>query len=122
DLHLRSTWWPAYDELIARVAQNVPDLILITGDFADNRRDASPQVPTIRRLVGALRARLGVFGVLGNHDVALPPGALDGLGLQLLDGRAARVHVDANHGLELIGFPGIHSDLLTDEVLGSYPP
>lgn len=51
--------------LVERVVALEPDLVAITGDLFDYDPDA---VPDGARLLGALRARLGVFAVLGNHD------------------------------------------------------
>lgn len=49
--------------IVAAVAAQKPDLIAITGDFISRRWAA----PAIASLTG-LRAPLGVFAVLGNHD------------------------------------------------------
>jgi predicted MPP superfamily phosphohydrolase len=43
-----------------------PDLVLITGDFVSYR--SSGYLPAAARELRALRARLGVFGCLGNHE------------------------------------------------------
>lgn len=42
-----------------------PDLILITGDIFDSRHS---DIPKYSPILGKLRARYGVFAVLGNHD------------------------------------------------------
>jgi predicted MPP superfamily phosphohydrolase len=51
---------------IGRIADAAPDLLLLGGDYVslDHRH-----VLELTRLLGALRPRLGVFGVLGNHDL-----------------------------------------------------
>src|SRR5437899_3193144 len=42
-----------------------PDYVMLTGDFVDKRvRDILPVV----QMVSCLRARRGIFAVLGNHD------------------------------------------------------
>lgn len=43
-----------------------PDLVVITGDYITNGR--REQLATVARLVGALKARVGVLAILGNHD------------------------------------------------------
>jgi len=56
------------ESLIERVNALAPDLVALTGDLFD--ADPAAVEPGARAL-GALRARLGVFAVLGNHDVKL---------------------------------------------------
>lgn len=66
DLHIsasRKAPWTA--ELVRRIGGLEPDMILMTGDFIDGtvealRADVEP--------LAGLRARDGVFGVLGNHE------------------------------------------------------
>ena len=66
DLHVgNGLHGEALSDLVARVDALAPDLIVITGDLFDYDPDA---VPDGARRLGALRARLGVFAVLGNHD------------------------------------------------------
>ena len=90
-------------ETVARVNAEAPDLVLITGDFVIGGKDhkggvvggtfvePEPIAEELRRL----RAPLGVYAVLGNHDwwydgerVAR---ALGGAGLRVLENEAARV-------------------------------
>jgi predicted MPP superfamily phosphohydrolase len=56
--------------LAAAVNASAPDLVLLLGDFVDPKvRGGSPIAPeAVADRLGALRARLGVFAVLGNHD------------------------------------------------------
>jgi uncharacterized protein len=72
DLH---TGAPHVDEarierLVSAVNERGPDLILLLGDFVDaSVRGGRPVAPeAVARRLGALRARLGVLAVLGNHD------------------------------------------------------
>ncbi len=51
---------------VAQINALAPDLIVITGDITDGLHHASE---TFSILAG-LQARLGVFAILGNHDVA----------------------------------------------------
>jgi predicted MPP superfamily phosphohydrolase len=56
------------EDAVARAAGENPDLIALTGDFIDR----GPQhVAAAARLFRGLRAPLGVFAVLGNHDFAV---------------------------------------------------
>src|SRR5690349_20994327 len=50
DLHLRGHWSRAYDELKRRLEDAPPDLLLVTGDFVDNKRDHSAALPHLHRL------------------------------------------------------------------------
>ena len=66
DLHIsasRKAPWTA--ELVRRIAGLEPDMILMTGDFIDGTVEA--RRGDVEPLAG-LRARDGVFGVLGNHE------------------------------------------------------
>ena len=67
DLHLGTLigeHWLA--DLVAQVDSLRPDLIAITGDLVDaDLASTDPLLPTLQRL----RAPLGVWAVLGNHDV-----------------------------------------------------
>lgn len=80
-------------ETVSRVSALRPDMILIGGDFsADEFLGAFDIETAVRPLVG-LKAPLGVFAVLGNHDKgdANYLGAVLGrAGVQLLDNDAQR--------------------------------
>jgi len=121
DLHLKAFWSDVFDTLIDRVRTAAPDLILITGDFVDNKRNHLPAVPTVRRLVSQFKAPLGVFAILGNHDRYAFPPRLDGTGVTLLNPGRQIIHVGEAE-LELIGLPGVHRKDVTAEVLSSFPP
>jgi uncharacterized protein len=66
DLHLgpflRERW---LEQRLAEVEALHPDLVVVTGDLVDHDAGlAEPLVPLLRRL----HARLGVWGVTGNHE------------------------------------------------------
>lgn len=66
DLHVgNGLGGEALSALVERVVALAPDLVVVTGDLFDYDPDA---VPDGARRLGALRARLGVYAVLGNHD------------------------------------------------------
>jgi uncharacterized protein len=77
---------------IAQVEALRPDVILVTGDLVDQDAALSePLVPALRRL----RAPLGVWGVLGNHEfyAGLDRSArvFDGSGITLLRDTSAQI-------------------------------
>ena len=120
DLHLRKFWSEVYDQLIDRIRSESPDLIVITGDFVDHKRRPLPAVPTVRRFVSSLSARLGIFGILGNHDRYHLMPHLQGVGMTLLDKESRRIEVNGAE-LELLALPGVDRRHLTRQVLDSYP-
>lgn len=62
-----------------------PDLVMITGDFVDN---SVAEIPALYRALPELRAGLGIYGSLGNHDhyadAAQVSAALQGQGVRVL--------------------------------------
>ena len=68
-----------------------PDLIALTGDYVFSRRHTE----RCARLLGGLRAPLGVFAVLGNHDEWLGPTyiqeALEAQGMTVLANAARQL-------------------------------
>lgn len=53
-----------------RLARLAPDLIFITGDLIDNTSGIAPCITSLKKL----RAKKGIYAVLGNHDYrAYPP-------------------------------------------------
>ncbi len=95
-----------------------PDLVLITGDFAGGPHGAGE----LRRQLRRLRAPLGVFGVLGNHDHGdskapfvqpTDPRVIEDCGVRLLTNETATV----KHGAGAVQIGGVddtdggHDDL-----------
>lgn len=117
DLHLRNRWCRGYDDLIDRINQSAPDLLVITGDFVEDKRDYRPAWPMLRRFISPLRARLGIFGVLGNHDSDMLGVHLASVGVQLIEHRRILV----GDGLELIGFPGVERIDLDRDFVDTLP-
>jgi predicted MPP superfamily phosphohydrolase len=56
------------EEAIARTAAERPDLVALTGDYIDRGPE---HVDTAAQLFRPLKAPLGVFAVLGNHDFSV---------------------------------------------------
>jgi predicted MPP superfamily phosphohydrolase len=106
DLHLRGYWTRGYDALIEGLEKSPPDLLVITGDFIDNKHDHRPGLRTLQRLIPRLKSRLGTYGIMGNHDTDLLDSYLREMGVHMLDGRRA-VLQSGNAQLELIGLPGL---------------
>lgn len=83
DLHFSGMVPEAYLEKCVELVNSLdPDLVFLTGDFvtmegwshrADTTRDYIEPLP---RILAPLRARIGRFAVLGNHDVAVNPMAV----------------------------------------------
>ena len=57
DFHIRGKPDAGYEDLVTRVRQNPPDLILFTGDFVDDRFDYRAGLPHVRDLVNRLQSR-----------------------------------------------------------------
>lgn len=105
DIHLRRHWEPALDLLHTELAQKQPDLILLTGDLVDNKHDHRPAMGMVRRFLAGLKARCGIYSILGNHDCFALGDELRDLGVHMICGE--RVVVDTGEAeLELIGLPG----------------
>ncbi len=61
---------PAIERAVRALNREAPDLVCLLGDFLDRKAPVSRAVDarTVARCLAPLRARLGVFAVLGNHD------------------------------------------------------
>lgn len=123
DFHLRRFWKSPYDRLLERIARNPPDLLLCTGDFIEERHDYRPALPMVLRLVAGFRARLGCFGILGNHDLHWMERPLRGTNVTLINGGRREIIVGGAGGatIELIGLPGVDRLDLTDDFVQSIP-
>jgi predicted MPP superfamily phosphohydrolase len=105
DLHLRPFWTRAYDEILARIRQSPPDVILFTGDFINDKYDHRPSLPFVRRFVHGLVARHGVYGILGNHDPDVLAAHVAAAGVRIVTDRQVIAPVGIGN-LEIIGLPG----------------
>jgi hypothetical protein len=121
DFHLRRYWPPVLDAVLRQINDNPPDLLLITGDFVDNKRNHRPAMPQVRRLIAGLKSRLGCFAIHGNHDSYKIGQELGGANVTFLDGR--RITLQTPRGpIEIIGLPGRHRIELTGRFLTALPP
>lgn len=122
DLHMRGYWSRAYDALIEGLDKSPPDLLIVTGDFIDNKHDHRLGLRTLQRLLPRLKSRLGIYGILGNHDVDLIDPYLRDMGVHLCDGRRAVLESGTGAKLELIGLPGLDRCDLDSHFIASQPP
>jgi predicted MPP superfamily phosphohydrolase len=96
DFHFTGRIGPEYFlEIVRRSNAMTPDLVALTGDLVDH----APYLDWLPETVGQLRARVGVFFILGNHDlrtgdVSLVRRTLTDLGLVDVGGRWITVEVD----------------------------
>lgn len=121
DLHLRARWHDAYDRLLDRIHDSNPDLLLFTGDFVDDKRDHSSALPNVYRMAEGLRANLGVFAILGNHDGPDFAPSLAKTHIPLLDGERRTLDVNGAT-VELIGLPGWKRKHLPPDFADAIPP
>jgi predicted MPP superfamily phosphohydrolase len=89
---------------VALLRDAAPDLILLGGDYVVGRsRGFAP----CARLLGELRAPLGVFGILGNHDHWGDPAELvrelEAAGITMLRNDARQLAVPGDEPLWLVG-------------------
>jgi predicted MPP superfamily phosphohydrolase len=100
DLHVGSPHWglSRLRELVSRVNAEQPDLILLGGDYLINDIWFGKHVAAelIALELGQLRAPLGVFAVLGNHDWwndgPKVRAAFESRGVTVLDDELRRIH------------------------------
>jgi predicted MPP superfamily phosphohydrolase len=105
DLHIGATKRRSFaDNIVRRTNALAPDLIVITGDLVDGRSgsDRGDTLP-----LAGLRARLGVFGVTGNHEYYsglrewLPE--FRRLGIRMLRNEHVVIDAEKGGGWELAG-------------------
>ena len=122
DLHLRGFWSKGYDQLVEHLEQSPPDLLLITGDFIDDKHDHRPGLATLRKLLPRLKSRLGMYGILGNHDVDVLQPYLREMGVNLINGSRVLLQSGTGAKLELIGFPRLARTDLDAHFVTAQPP
>ena len=104
-------------QLLELAETTQPDLILLTGDYVNLSNNVDPETHAqVRRLLGQLHARYGVFAVLGTPPVdlhvAIPP-LFDGLPARLLRDEAVAVTLSRGRCLTLLGLD-CHHDITRD--------
>jgi hypothetical protein len=81
-----------FDDMLRCVREEAPDVLLLGGDYVSFCAD---NVARLATFLGGLRVPLGVYAVVGNHDI------WNGRGVIEDTLRAAGVHVLVNRGLAL---------------------
>jgi predicted MPP superfamily phosphohydrolase len=120
DFHMRPSWLAVYDQIIDRVALNPPDLVVITGDFVENKVDPRPSFPFIERFLTQLQSLFGIAAVLGNHDGHLLGPHLARWNVRFVDNQLIGVRVGAAV-VELIGLEGVVRQDLNVDRLAKFP-
>jgi predicted MPP superfamily phosphohydrolase len=121
DAHLRPRWFSAYDELISRLRDDPPDLILSSGDFIDHHYNQRPTWPILERLVTQMPSRLGFYAITGNHDGDLLGPRLAGMGINLINRRYVKLQ-SHDAAIELIGLPGVKRYSFDPHFVAKIPP
>jgi uncharacterized protein len=70
DFHVEGT--PGLVDALTPVLEKLnPDVCVMTGDYRfEDHGPSDPVFPLMRRIVSSIRARHGIFAILGNHDSA----------------------------------------------------
>jgi len=69
-----------------------PDVCVFTGDYRfEDSGDCQLVYPRMRKVVRSIRAKHGIYGILGNHDAAEIAVALEEFGVRMLVNEAAEI-------------------------------
>jgi predicted MPP superfamily phosphohydrolase len=121
DLHVRDFWSTAYDSMIQAIDDVEPDLLVLSGDMVNDKWDHRPAWPHTERLLKRLKARHGVYAILGNHDNIVAGAQMQQLGVRVLQG--VREVVPCQGGeVELIAPPGPWRDHLPADFASRFEP
>ncbi|HXF43827.1 MAG TPA: metallophosphoesterase, partial [Pyrinomonadaceae bacterium] len=91
------------DQLVKTANEQSADLMLILGDFVSLNLGRNPEsiampIETIANHLMGLRAKYGVYAVLGNHDVAFGPDriitALEAVKIRVLNGEILTIKTE----------------------------
>ena len=101
--------------MIDKVNALKPDLILITGDFIGS----SNAIGSVEEVLSKLKAKKGIYGVIGNHDyrdtdLAELAAAFNRAGVRILSNESVRIDLGSGKGLWIIG---LTSDRLSSEAV-----
>lgn len=120
DFHLERHWATGYDDLLRRIRENPPDLLLATGDYVDDKHDCRPAVPLVRRLIAGFAARHGCFGIFGNHDTDALVRYLGKTNLRMVGGERVVLSINGA-SIELIGLPDVQRCRLRPDFIRNMP-
>ena len=69
DLHINPHQQKWLEEVVSKVNEQKPDIILLGGDFVKGHKlESSMDINKIAKNLGNLKAKYGIYAVLGNHD------------------------------------------------------
>lgn len=116
DIHLER-WSVRETQLLAHIAAQAPDVILITGDYVNLSFQLDRETHRqLRDLLGRLSAPLGVFAVLGSPPVDLHtvvPGLFEDSSVTLLRNETCTIEAGGGVRLTLVGLD-CHHDIERD--------
>lgn len=70
DLHLGyNTGCRRMTQMVEKINAQNPDIVMIAGDIFDNQYDALDDPQKLASILRGIKARYGVYAVLGNHDI-----------------------------------------------------
>lgn len=70
DLHMGySIGIPQMEQMVERINEEEPDLVVIAGDIFDNEYEALEDPKALIEILGGIRSRYGVYACYGNHDI-----------------------------------------------------
>ncbi|MES2460410.1 MAG: metallophosphoesterase [Armatimonadota bacterium] len=103
DFHYpRAASYELVRKAITKSSEFDPDIVLILGDFfARSRFDPVSLPHNVQEVFGNIRSRLGVFGVLGNHDHSFSANAIQDriasdTQIRLIDNRAVPLEIEGS--------------------------
>jgi uncharacterized protein len=98
DFHIDGTDGLA-EALVPVLSQLRPDVCVFTGDYRfEDFGPCEAVYPRMRTVIGSIRAKHGIFGILGNHDVSEIAYRLEDMGVRMLVNAAVRLE---QHGAPL---------------------
>jgi predicted MPP superfamily phosphohydrolase len=113
DFHLRKRWPLMFEQVHERIRRDPPGLLLLGGDYVEDKTNYVPGLPNVRRLLSGLTYHDGCFGVLGNHDGEIGP-HIDGHNMTLIDRKRLLLDVEGGR-IELIGLPRLRKQTGPDQ-------
>lgn len=70
DLHMGySIGIPQMEQMVDRINEEDPDLVVIAGDIFDNEYESLEDPEALIEILGGIRSRYGVYACYGNHDI-----------------------------------------------------
>jgi hypothetical protein len=128
DLHLER-WTQRERDVLARVAELQPDLIVLTGDYLSTSYNEDPRaLAELRSFLAQLKAPWGVYAIWGTPEVDFPAvlrPTFDSLEIVLMEDQAVEVKA-GEHRLWLIGLrcrgDHVEGGAMLRRLLGGAPP